>query len=244
MIRFGPQACGTLEEAANREWLVTDGVGGYAMGTVAGLRTRRYHGLLVVAVGAPANRMLGLAALDPVLVVGDARYRLATDEWAGGTVDPRGYELLTSFDLTDGVPRWRWQVGGILIERELAMPHGAPAIGVVHRLLAADGPVRLELAALCTWRSAHGERFGNGAPSLEQDADGFVFEGAYRVAGKGWEAGGEWYRGVRAREEAARGLNDTEDLWAAGTFVAALQAGEVHEVVAAALPVDPSALGE
>ena len=243
MIRFGPQACGTLEEAANREWLVTDGVGGYAMGTVAGLRTRRYHGILVVAVGAPANRMLGLAALDPVLVVGDARYRLATDEWAGGTVDPRGYELLTSFDLTDGVPRWRWQVGGILIERELAMPHGAPAIGVVHRLLAADGPVRLELAALCTWRSAHGERFGNGAPSLEQDADGFVFEGAYRVAGKGWEAGGEWYRGVRAREEAARGLNDTEDLWAAGTFVAALQAGEVHEVVAAALPVDPSALG-
>ena len=243
MIRFGPQACGTLEEAANREWLVTDGVGGYAMGTVAGLRTRRYHGLLVVAVGAPANRMLGLAALDPVLVVGDARYRLATDEWAGGTVDPRGYELLTSFDLTDGVPRWRWQVGGILIERELAMPHGAPAIGVVHRLLAADGPVRLELAALCTWRSVHGERFGNGAPSLEQDADGFVFEGAYRVAGKGWEAGGEWYRGVRAREEAARGLNDTEDLWAAGTFVAALQAGEVHEVVAAALPVDPSALG-
>jgi len=144
VIRFGPQACGTLEEAANREWLVTDGVGGYAMGTVAGLRTRRYHGLLVVAVGAPANRMLGLAALDPVLVVGDARYRLATDEWAGGTVDPRGYELLTSFDLTDGVPRWRWQVGGILIERELAMPHGAPAIGVVHRLLAADGPVRLE----------------------------------------------------------------------------------------------------
>ena len=243
MIRFGPQACGTLEEAANREWLVTDGVGGYAMGTVAGLRTRRYHGLLVVAVGGPADRMLGLAALDPVLVVGDARYRLATDEWAGGTVDPRGYELLTSFDLTDGVPRWRWQVGGILIERELAMPHGAPAIGVVHRLLAADGPVRLELAALCTWRSVHGERFGNGAPSLEQDADGFVFEGAYRVAGKGWEAGGEWYRGVRAREEAARGLNDTEDLWAAGTFVAALQAGEVHEVVAAALPVDPSALG-
>ena len=68
-------------ESARREWLVTDGLGGYAMGTVAGLRTRRYHGLLVVAVGGPSARMLGLAALDPVLVVGDARYRLATDEW-------------------------------------------------------------------------------------------------------------------------------------------------------------------
>ena len=89
MIRFGPQTCGTIEEAALREWLVTDGLGGYAMGTVAGLRTRRYHGLLVVALGAPSNRMLGLAALDPVLVAGDAHYRVATDEWTGGVVDPR-----------------------------------------------------------------------------------------------------------------------------------------------------------
>ena len=68
--------------------------------------------------------MLGLAALDPVLVVGDARVRLATDEWAGGAVDPRGHELLASFDLDDGVPRWRWQVGDVVLERELAMAHG------------------------------------------------------------------------------------------------------------------------
>ncbi len=123
-VRLGPQACGTLDEAAKREWLVADGVGGYAMGTVAGLRTRRYHGLLVVAVAGPAQRMLGLAALDPVLVLGDARVRLATDEWGSGDVDPRGHELLASFDLADGVPRWRWQVGGIVLEREIAAAHG------------------------------------------------------------------------------------------------------------------------
>src|SRR5262249_14502001 len=57
VIRLGPQVCGTLEEAARREWLVADGVGGYSMGTVAGLRTRRYHGLLVVAVDGPGARM-------------------------------------------------------------------------------------------------------------------------------------------------------------------------------------------
>ena len=233
-IRLGPQACGTLDEAAAREWLVADGVGGYAMGTVAGLRTRRYHGLLAVASGGPSARMLGLAALDPVLVSGDARFRLATDEWDGGTVDPRGHELLVSFDLEDGVPRWRWQIGGILFERELAMAHGAPAVGVVHRLLAADRPVRLELTPLCTWRSVHGERFGNGAPRVESSPDGFVFEGAYRVAGAGFEPGGEWYRGVRAREEAARGLGDREDLWAAGTFAADLEPGASHEVTATA----------
>src|SRR5215475_13417260 len=140
---FGTQLCGRLEESAKREWLVADGLGGYAMGTVAGLRTRRYHGLLVVAVDGPANRMLGLAALDPVLVVGDARIRLGADEWSGGVVDPRGFELLATFDLDDGVPRWRWQVGDVVLERELAMTSGRAAVGVVHRLVRADRPVRL-----------------------------------------------------------------------------------------------------
>ena len=113
-IAFGPETCGTLAESAAREWLVADGLGGYAMGTVAGLRTRRYHGLLVPAVNGPAGRMLGLVALEPVLVVGDARFELATDEWAGGAISPRGHEQLVTFDLEDGVPRWRWQIGDIV----------------------------------------------------------------------------------------------------------------------------------
>jgi predicted glycogen debranching enzyme len=237
-IRFGPGLCGDFESATRREWLVTDGLGGYAMGTVAGLRTRRYHGLLVVAVDGPASRMLGLVALEPVLVVGDARYRLATDEWADGTVDPRGHELLVGFELERGVPRWRWQVGDVVLERELAMTHGRPAVGVVHRLVRADRPVRLELTALCTWRNVHGERQAGGDPSVEAAAEGFVFEGAYRVAGAGWSPRGAWYRGVRAREEAARGLTDREDVWAAGSFVADLAPGEAHELTAAARPFD------
>ena len=237
MIRFGPQLCGNLDEAVAREWLVTDGVGGYAMGTVGGLRTRRYHGLLAVAVDGPANRMLGLAALDPVVVSGDARFRLATDEWGSGAVDPAGNELLASFEFVDGVPRWRWQIGGIVLERELAMVHGSAVVGVVHRLVAADRPVRLELTPLCTWRSVHGERHANGAPGVETLAGGFVFENAYRVSGAGYTAGGEWYRDVRAREEAARGLSDREDLWAAGTFATELEPGESHEVTAAATSV-------
>jgi predicted glycogen debranching enzyme len=237
-VRLGPQVLGTLDEGARREWLATDGVGGYAMGTVAGVRTRRYHGLLSVAVGGPANRMLGLAALDAVLVIGDARFALATDEWSGGVVSPRGHELLLSFDLEDGVPRWRWQVGDVVLERELAMAHGRAAVGVVHRLLRTDRDVRLELTPLCTWRSVHGERFGNGPPAIDAAADGFVFEGAYRVSAAGWEPGGVWYRSVRAREEAARGLNDVEDLWAAGTFAAPLTPGASHELTAAATQFD------
>jgi len=232
-MRFGPQLLGNLDAAASREWLVTDGLGGYAMGTAAGLRTRRYHGLLVVAKpGSPSRRRLALASLDPVLVVGDARVRLATHEWADGSVDPRGHVLLAAFELVDGLPRWRWQVGDTIVERELALVHGRPAVAVVHRVVRAPGPVRLELAALCTWRDGHAERFGDGEPSLESLDDGFVFEGAYRVAGPRFTPTGAWYRGVRYREEAARGLNAVEDLWHAGDFHAVLEPGETLSVTA------------
>ena len=237
-ITLGPGVLGDLTESAKREWLVTDGLGGYAMGTVSGLRTRRYHGLLSVAVDGPGARMMGLLALDPVLVVGDSRFRLATDEWGDGTVDPRGHELLARFDLDRGVPRWRWQVGDIVVERTLAMAHGRAAVGIVHRLIRSDRPVRLELTPLCTWRSVHGERLAGADPRIEATSDGFVFEGAYRVSGRGWGPGGQWYRNVRWREEAARGLGAGEDVWAAGRFGADLEAGQELEISAAATPFD------
>jgi len=229
-MRFGRQICGDLVAASAREWLVTDGLGGFAMGTVGGLRTRRYHGLLVVATEPPGGRMLGLTALDPVLVVGDARIRLAVHEWADGTVDPTGHVHLSSFELAEGVPRWRWQVGDVILERELASVNGRAATAIVHRLVSAPSPVHLELAALGTWRSVHGERFGPTPPAVEHGDAGYVFEGTYRVEGPGFSAAGEWYTGVRCREEAARGLNDREDLWHAGTFSADLDAGQTLTV--------------
>lgn len=230
-IAFGRSVCGSLDEAAVREWLVTDGLGGYASGTVAGLRTRRYHGLLVVATApAGATRKLALAALDTVVVVGDRRLRLATHEWRDGVVDPRGNEHLAGFDLDDGVPRWRYDLGDVQIEVEVAMAHGVPTVGVVHRLVA--GEAQLEVTALCTWRDQHGERFAGADPDASPTSTGFVFESAYRVDGPGFEPEGRWYRGVRYREEAARGLGTTEDLWAAGTFRAHLTAGGALEVTA------------
>jgi hypothetical protein len=64
-IAFGPAVCTSLAEGGDREWLVADGCGGYAMGTVCGLRTRRYHGLLVPAVAGPSARRLGVSAWSP-----------------------------------------------------------------------------------------------------------------------------------------------------------------------------------
>ncbi|MGH3765644.1 MAG: amylo-alpha-1,6-glucosidase [Pseudonocardiaceae bacterium] len=241
-IAFGPAVCSSLTEGGDREWLVADGCGGYAMGTVCGLRTRRYHGLLVPAVGGPSARRLGLVALDPVLLLpSGASVRLGVHEWAGGAIAPAGHTILESFDLDDGLPRWRWRVGDVVLERELAMRHGASSLAVVHRLLA-GGPIRLALEALVTWRDAHGERFSGGPLTVGHSDGGAVVEGSFRMLGPGWEPGGDWYRGVHARLEAQRGLNAEEDVWLAGRFSADLSsAGDTLPVSAWAgdLTVEP-----
>jgi predicted glycogen debranching enzyme len=229
-LRFGRQVTGDLGAAAAREWLVGDGLGGFAMGTAAGLRTRRYHGLLVVAgasAPAPGGRHLALAAVDPVVVVGDRRWELAVHEWADGTLAPDGHVHLESFCLRDGLPVWRWSLGDVVVERELALVRGRPAVGIVHRLVRSGaGPVRLELDVLGTWRDIHGERLAGPDPNVVAVDGGFVFEGAWRMRGPGFEPSGAWYRGARHRVEAERGLNPVEDLWHCGRFTATLAAGE------------------
>ena len=151
-IRFGSQVCGNLDAASAREWLVTDGLGGFAMGTVGGVRTRRYHGLLVVATQPPIGRQLGLAALDPVLVIDGQRHELTTREWSSGDVAPQGFRYLTSFELIEGVPRWRWQVGDVVLEVEVAMLYRRPATGVVHRLVSSP---RLRPGEMYTASGSH-----------------------------------------------------------------------------------------
>lgn len=250
-IGFGPRVCGRLASATDREWLVPDGLGGYAMGTVGGLRTRRYHGLLAVSGATPAARRLALVSLDPELTLpSGATVRLGAHEWRSGAVDPAGFELLERFDLVDGLPRWRWRIGDLVVERELAVAYGRSCLAVRHRLVS-GGPARLGLAAVVTWRDAHGERRADGpAPVVEPVAGGAVVEGAFRLAGPDWSPEGRWWYGVHHREEAARGLPPEEDLWYAGRFTGTLdKPGDTVSVLAWAgdpdvLAVEPPPAGE
>ena len=179
------------------------------------------------ACSSPRQRHLGLAALDPALTLpGGAVVRLAVHEWASGALDPAGHHHLERFELADGVPRWRWRIGEVVLEREIAMTHGRNSVAVVHRLVAAPAGRRstLSLTALCTWRHADAERDRTGpAPEIAAMSGGFTVDDAYRVDGPDFRPLGEWYLDAYAREEAARGLNPVEDLWAAGTF-----AGHAH----------------
>src|SRR5260221_10947666 len=95
-IRFDQSVCSRLDLALSREWLETNGLGGFASSTITGLNTRRYHGLLTAATTPPTGRVLLLAKLEETVVVDGQRYELAANEYSGA-IHPRGYEYLQEF---------------------------------------------------------------------------------------------------------------------------------------------------
>src|SRR5258708_10244707 len=123
--------------------------------------------------------MLGLADLDAILVVGERRIPLGVHEWASGVIDPTGYIHLEGFTLEDGLPRWRWAVGDVVVERTVAMMSGRSAVAIVHRIVRAPQAVRLELHPLSTLRGLHGRPWPGRAPAPQPTPVGPSFHCAY-----------------------------------------------------------------
>src|SRR3954466_9625667 len=137
-----------------REWLVTNGLGGYASGTVAGVVTRRYHGLLVASLPAPLGRMVLLNHLLERVRLGPGRIGWLGDESqvAGTNTADRGGHLI-EFRLDLGLPVWVFDFDGARIEKRLLMPHGHNTTHVTYRLLSGDAPIRLTLRPSIHFRS-------------------------------------------------------------------------------------------
>src|SRR5438046_1382741 len=98
MIEFGREICGDFGAGSSREWLETNGIGGFASSTVSGANTRRYHGLLVAALHPPVGRYVLLSKLEEVVVVGDRRFEVGANVYPGA-VHPRGFQYLERFRL-------------------------------------------------------------------------------------------------------------------------------------------------
>src|SRR5438128_5877931 len=125
LIDFGPEIAADLRNALRREWLVTNGLGGYASGTVAGVNTRRYHGLLVAALAPPVERTVLVAgAVDWATYAGE-RYALSTHEYADGTVDPDGYRNLVGFRRDGTLPVWPFALAHPPAEPRVSMAYGS-----------------------------------------------------------------------------------------------------------------------
>src|SRR5260221_7896317 len=148
LVSFGRETCGDLAAGLRREWLVTNGLGGYASGTISGVNTRRYHGLLVAALAPPVQRTALVGGLVEWATYDGKRYPLSTHEYDGGVIDPQGYKHLQSFALRGMLPVWTFALADALLERRVWMASGTNTTYITYRLLGGSAPLELEITPL------------------------------------------------------------------------------------------------
>ena len=221
MIEFGREICGNLDSALSREWLESNGLGGFASSTIPGLNTRRYHGLLTAATRPPAGRMLLLSKLEETLFLGDQRYELSANQYPGA-VHPQGYRFLKRFRL-DPFPVFTYAVEGVELEKSVFMVQGENATVVEYRLLgSAADDCKLELRPLIAFRDYHSTTHENSdINTAVESAPGLAtltpYSGlpalhlAHNAASL--DATGFWCRNFEYAVERERGLDFTEDLF-------------------------------
>ena len=221
------------------EWLVTNGLGGYASGTVSGSNTRRYHGVLVAALANPFGRMVMLNQLDETVSTP-----------TGATVDFGHHEAnarhIAAFRLEAGVPVWELDCDGVRIEKRVLMPHGQNTVHVIYRLLAGN-TAQLELRPSIHFR---GYEQAVTTPTNAATDDGYTAvesDGFLRVSVQGdlpplqlrvTGGSGGFRRDAKTRTELefpmekARGYDVQGRLWSPGSFVVDLRANETVSLVA------------
>ncbi len=239
LVGFGRETCGDLNAGLRREWLVANGIGGYASGTLIGVSSRSYHGLLVGALEPPVGRIVLVGGSVEQATYRGRRFWISTNEYADGVLAPDGYRNLAGFNLDGTLPVWTYAVSDALIERRLWMAHGENTTYVTFRLLRGIAPVDLEITPLVTYRDHHILTSGQGwQMQVESQPHGALdkaFDGATPLRlltdTGDFKAGGRWYWNFRYRAETERGFNDHGDLYAPGSFTQRLKPGETLTVI-------------
>ncbi len=131
-MRLGRTVLSDINEALRREWLVTNGLGGYASSTVLGINTRKYHGLLVAALNPPVNRWVLLTKLDEEIKIGSTNYALGANEFRD-VMHPEGHRFLSNFVLNP-FPTYNYAVEGVRLQKTVFMPHGRNATVVFYEV--------------------------------------------------------------------------------------------------------------
>ena len=249
MITFDESVCRNMKEATSREWLETNGIGGFASSTVSGIHTRRYHGLLIAATKPPVGRMLMVSKFEETLVVGSERFDLSANEYPG-VIHPRGFDLLTGFRL-DPWPIYTFEAGGMKLEKSVFMAYGQDTTVVSYELVAASigVEVKLELRPLVAGRDYNSTTHENGAisrhyeivPSMVSFAP---YDGLPRIYiahnASAVEEQSVWYKNFIYRVEGERGLDYVEDLFNPFLLRFTLATGTAANVIASTFPVEVS----
>ena len=251
LLDFGRELCGDLATAESREWLVTNGIGGFASGTIAGMLTRRYHGLLLAALEPPLGRTLLLAKIDETVEYegiypeSGRFYPLYVNRWANGTVEPNGHYSINRFHLEGTTPVWTFAFGNALLEKRIWMQPGANTTYIHYKLVRATGPLTLEAKTFINYRDYHGTTIMNDwALDTAELANGLCFQvhdqatPFYLLSDKvQMTPQYDWYEDFHLSVEEYRGQNDVqEDHLYAALLRAVLRPGESLTLVASTEP--------
>lgn len=236
VVDLGRAVCGNYSDASEREWLEANGRGGYALGTVAGGNTRRYHSLLTVPRRPPLERVQLVNRSEDALIAGDKRFDLSCQSYPD-VVNPKGYDRLESFRL-DPFPVWTYAWGDVRFEKSFFLRYGEDTAVAVYRLLA--GPaLSLEVRPFLTGRDHHvllkesarldGKARAEGGTLTVDFPDGPVL--TVWADGGRFESAAAWYRNQTYVWEERRGLERQEDVWSPGFFRIPLKPGQTTRVV-------------
>ncbi|HEY5068797.1 MAG TPA: glycogen debranching enzyme N-terminal domain-containing protein, partial [Candidatus Acidoferrum sp.] len=230
---------------------MTNGLGGFACGTVALANTRRYHAFLMASLAPPVQRTLLVAKVDLSVEYLGLKTDLGANEFAGGTISPQGFVYLESFALIDGIPTWRYAVADALLELQIFMAQGANTSYLRLELIRSSAPLRVALKPYVAYRDYHNQSHGAHPFELESAADHcriqacaaarpfrlLVTQGQFTPAPA-------WYWNFWHREEAQRGLDASEDLFFPGSFSAELAIHIPMFLIATAETAAPAAGSE
>jgi predicted glycogen debranching enzyme len=232
VLTIDASECSNLASARGKEWLLTNGLGGYSSSTITGMNTRRYHGLLVAATTPPVGRTVMLSKLEETLVVDGERIDLSTNLYGGDTVHPEGYKYLREFSLTP-FPVFTFASPRFTLTKSIVMVQGESTIVVEYALAPGSDAqeISLEVRPLIAFRDYHSLTHENGAIHgyVEQTPGGvklkpysdlpalFIAHDADAVATEG-----NWYRHFEYEIEKERGLDFIEDLFSPLVFTTSL----------------------
>jgi glycogen debranching enzyme len=234
-VRFGKSEWSSFDRGIEREWLLTNGIGGFSSSTVIGANSRRYHGLLVASLEPPAERHLVLSQLHETVVVNGHETSLSS--FSTGNYINTGYLLQTCFEL-DPLPVFTYGSGDVLIEKTVSLVYGENTVVVRYRIRTGSDDAEVKVAPLVNFRDYHGDsskyhmRF-----TREYGGDHTViqpYDTDYRILivcrGSSFEAvEGCWFEGMYYPVEAERGLHAWEDHYIPGIFRISAKAGEDAE---------------
>ena len=208
------------------EWLEADGLGGFASGTSSGIRTRRYHALLLAAMTPPTGRVVLVNGLEAWIDTSSGRYAISSQRYTPDVVHPDGVKRLESFT-NDPWPRWTLALeDGTVVEHELLVQHDSPTTAMSWRLRDARPGVTLSVRPLMSGRDYHSTHHEN--PVFRFDPEVVSQRARWRpydglppisiISNGRYAHGPEWYRSFLYHEERARGLDAVEDLASPGVF--------------------------